>query len=132
MESLASCSSISELYGKFALLGFSGRTSQAYYPLETMLSGSFSGSYTNSGMVSHGECLMLSSSEWRNGADVSFLSDALEGGELPQRYYLTAKACAGILRRAQRKGRPLPKALEDALKSVADRTRWQQGRRAQR
>jgi hypothetical protein len=31
------------------------------------------------------------------------------------RYFLSSKACEGILRRANRRGKVLPKALEDAL-----------------
>ena len=34
-----------------------------------------------------------------------------------QKYYLSAKACAGILRRAERRGKKLPPELEIALKS---------------
>jgi hypothetical protein len=43
----------------------------------------------------------------------------LETGELPPRFSLSAKACAGILRRAQRRGKDLPTMLRQALKQVA-------------
>jgi DNA-directed RNA polymerase subunit RPC12/RpoP len=40
-------------------------------------------------------------------------------GDLPQRYFLSAKACAGILRRAAKRGKELPAALLQALREVA-------------
>jgi hypothetical protein len=46
------------------------------------------------------------------------LSDILETGGVPRRYYLSAKACAGILRRAEKRGKQLPEVLYMALKSV--------------
>ena len=33
----------------------------------------------------------------------------------PQRFYLSARACQGILNRAERRGKELPKELKDAL-----------------
>ena len=73
-----------------------------------------------------GECLTLSTSEHRASAglspsdvDVCSLSDILETGDVPQRYYLTPKACAGILRRAEARGKELPPQLALALQAVA-------------
>lgn len=37
---------------------------------------------------------------------------------VPQRYFLTPRACAGIIRRAQSRGKNLPPYLADALWSV--------------
>ena len=53
---------------------------------------------------------------------VCSLSDILETGDVPQRYYLTPKACRGILRRAEKRGKELPGLLKAALESVATRT----------
>jgi hypothetical protein len=50
---------------------------------------------------------------------VCSLSDILETGDVPQRYYLTAKACLGILRRAEKRGKDLPPQLAHALRAVA-------------
>jgi hypothetical protein len=50
------------------------------------------------------------------------LSDVLETQPLPQRFSLSAKACAGILRRAQRRGKDLPTMLRQALEQVAGGT----------
>lgn len=40
-----------------------------------------------------------------------------------QKYYLSAKACAGVLRRAERRGKKLPEILEKALKQQIERWR---------
>jgi hypothetical protein len=52
---------------------------------------------------------------------VCSLSDVLETGEVPQRYFLTEKACRGIIHRVGKHGKALPLALEAALKAVAFR-----------
>lgn len=46
----------------------------------------------------------------------SHLSQILEGNPHPK-YYLSAKACQGILNRAARRGKDLPEALKKALKA---------------
>ena len=51
----------------------------------------------------------------RSEGDVSSLSDILIRGSIPQRYYLTARCAEGILRRAERRGKPLPPVLKEAL-----------------
>jgi hypothetical protein len=51
--------------------------------------------------------------------DVCSLSDILETGDLPRRFFLTRKACAGILRRAVGRGKVLPPPLQRALRAVA-------------
>ena len=38
---------------------------------------------------------------------------------MPQRFFLSAKACAGILRRAENRGKKLPQQLQAALTAVA-------------
>jgi hypothetical protein len=50
------------------------------------------------------------------------LSDVLETGAVPQRYFLSGTACRGILRRAEKRGKDLPGALHAALASVAGGT----------
>ena len=57
-------------------------------------------------------------SESPKDAVASSLSDILERGNLPQRYFLSPKACAGILRRAERRGKTLPEHLRAALAAV--------------
>ena len=52
---------------------------------------------------------------------VSSLSQILEDSP-PRKYYLSRKACLGILRRARERGKPLPPQLEAALKAQAGLT----------
>jgi len=84
------------------------------------------GRWQNSGMGSPTECLTLSTSEHADldgrspsDGDVCSLSDILETGDVPQRFYSTPKACRGILRRAARRGKELPMMLRQALSAVA-------------
>jgi hypothetical protein len=73
-------------------------------------------------MGSPTEFLTLSISEWPSAAAVCSLSDILENGDVPQRYFLSAKACAGILRRAEKRGKALPEPLQQALVAVTKTT----------
>ena len=75
--------------------------------------------YLNSGLGSPGEFWTLNTSEFPRDASASSLSDILETGDVPRRFFLTPKACAGILCRAEKRGRRLPPALLAALKAVA-------------
>ena len=67
-----------------------------------------------------GAYLMHSISEWPRDAAVSSLSQILEAGPIPPRFFLSSKACKGILRRADKRGKTLPPQLALALKAVAD------------
>jgi hypothetical protein len=61
-----------------------------------------------------GEYTMHSFGECPSEENVSLLSQILE--ETPhQKYSLSAKACQGILRRAEKRGKTLPKMLKEAL-----------------
>lgn len=61
-----------------------------------------------------GECLMPNTGECPKEESVSTLSQILE--ETPhQKYYLSEKACLGILRRAEKRGKELPEILRLAL-----------------
>ena len=69
-----------------------------------------------------GECLTLNIPEFpnfrgqsRSEGAVSSLSDILVRGNIPQRFYLTVKCAAGLLRRAAKRGKDLPRILKDAL-----------------
>ena len=73
----------------------------------------------SAGMGTHGEALTLSISDWPKDASVCSLSDVLETGDVPPQFYLSAKACRGILRRAEKRNKKLPVQLHQALLSVA-------------
>ena len=109
--------------------GWFGRMSPASYPPtgDEILPPYFAG-WQNSGMGGPTECLTLNSPEHpgfpeqsHSDDGVSLLSDILETGIVPQRYFLSAKASSGILRRAEKRGKALPEALRDALLAAASR-----------
>ena len=100
--------------------GWFGRTCPAscHQTAEGILAPSSEG-WGNSGMGSPTEFWTLSTSEWPSDAVVCSLSDTLETGIVPQRFFLSATACQGILRRADKRGKELPPALQAALEQVA-------------
>ncbi len=69
--------------------------------------------------VSHGAHSTLNFSESPNVVKESSLSQVLVTGSIPQRYFLSARACAGILARAQKRGKQLPPSLKAALERSA-------------
>ena len=81
-----------------------------------------SGAWGNWGMGTATEFWTLNGSEHngiqepsRSAEGVCSLSDVLETSAVPHRFYLSQKACSGILRRAQRRGKELPPMLRVAL-----------------
>ena len=67
---------------------------------------------------SHGGYLTLNTGECPKEENVSFLSQILEENP-PEKYYLSQKACQGILRRASARGKRLPEVLRKALERQA-------------
>lgn len=63
-----------------------------------------------------GEYSMLSFGESPKDGEESHLSQILEDNPR-QKYYLSAKACQGVLNRAARRGKDLPEALRKALEA---------------
>lgn len=64
-----------------------------------------------------------------NGESVCGLSDLLESPEqVPPKYYLSATACRGILRRAEKRGKDLPPLLATALRSQLRRAEAEEKR----
>ena len=70
------------------------------------------------GVQSRGGSSMPNISVWPNDARVCLLSQVLETDSTPARYYLSAKACAGILRRAESRGNTLPEAAGSGAPST--------------
>ena len=66
-----------------------------------------------------GECLMRNFGEYPSVENVSTLSQILTA-QVPEKYYLSPKACRGILRRAQKRGKTLPDVLRKALERQAE------------
>ena len=69
----------------------------------------------------HGGCWLRNTGPSPRDAIESFLSQILQAHP-PKKYYLTTSACLGILRRAEERGKPLPKALDTALRIQAGLT----------
>jgi hypothetical protein len=98
------------------------KTSQVYsHPMKDGTSVPSSGVWPTSGFtISPGVYLTPNSSEYPNvGGVCSSLRDVLEADVAPK-YFLSPRAAAGILRRAKKRGKDLPKHLEAALKAVAE------------
>lgn len=70
-------------------------------------------------LQSLGDCSTLNIGEYPSEESVSTLSEVLEV-ITPSKYYLSAIACKGILRRAERRKKKLPPDLETALKQQAE------------
>lgn len=71
-------------------------------------------------VTSHGGSLTLSIGEFPSAAVESSLSQILQNStDVPQKCYLSSRACQGILRRAARRGRALPPSLKIALERQA-------------
>jgi len=125
LESAAASSMSSRgLSASLSQLGLSSKTSPVSLVQEE--DGTWvpsSGRYQNSGMGGRTGYWTLSSSEFPSAAAVCSLSDILEEtADVPQKFYLSAKACAGILRRAEHRGKKLPEPLVAALRAVAGGT----------
>ena len=64
---------------------------------------------------------MLSIGAYPREDNASTLSQILMEG-VPEKYYLSPKACQGILRRASSRGKTLPTVLQKALEKQAKLT----------
>lgn len=120
-------SSSIELLASLGRSGLLSKTSLVFYPATedpTSLS-SFAG-WSNSGMASPGGYSTLSISEWPSAAAVCSLPEVLETDVAPK-YFLSATACSGILRRAERRGKALPELLQQALTQAASTNETQNG-----
>ena len=79
--------------------------------------GNLLGAYWETATVLHGGCSTHNTSESLKDAVESSLSEVLQMNA-PEKYYLSAKACRGILRRAEKRGKVLPPMLQEALTEV--------------
>lgn len=78
-----------------------------------------SGRWGTWGMGGPIESWTLNGSESPSGAVACSLSDVLEPmSAVLERCYLSPKACAGILRRAEKRGKTIPAPLETALRAA--------------
>lgn len=71
-----------------------------------------------------GDSWTVNISEWPSAESVSLLSQTLEVNA-PEKYFLSARACQGILTRASRRGKKLPDLLQTALLEMIEW--WKRG-----
>jgi hypothetical protein len=113
--------------GVYGLDGLCGKTSPvSCHPTEDGILVPSSGRWASWGMGLPTGFWTLNGAEHtgipvpsRSAGDVCSLSDVLETGNVPPRFSLSAKACSGILRRAERRGKDLPPMLKAALEQAA-------------
>lgn len=67
----------------------------------------------------HGGFSTLNISDSPTDASACSLSSVLETRPIPRRYFLSAEACLGIIRRAAKRRKTLPELLARALRAVA-------------
>lgn len=122
MNEVGSLCSTLKLLEKYARNGSSGKTSPAVFQLaggKTSLH-SFQRCMTAGIVTSLGLCLTHNTLEYRSAAAECSLSDILEKRDVPPKYFLSPKACEGILRRAQKRRQKIPDELERCLQTAAD------------
>ena len=95
------------------------RSQRAKFQCLDLESGQTPEWYEAEALISLGACTTPNISERHSGAGVCFLSAILQENA-PERYSLSPKACAGILRRAERRGKELPPLLKAALIQQAE------------
>ena len=113
--------------------GSSLRTFPDFFPqTPDAISLSYSRRWPTSGFTtSLGECWTADTSECPSDGDASSsLADVLLE-TVPERFFLSPRAAAGILRRAEKRGRELPRALAEALTALASQ-RQDDGRKTTR
>lgn len=79
--------------------------------------GNLLGAYWDTVGALPGVCMTLNTGEFPSEERESTLSQILEAN-VPEKYCLSQMACAGILRRAEARGKTLPSMLQDALMEV--------------
>ena len=85
--------------------GMGGNLLGAYWEMDTVLPGGY---------------MTLNTGESPSVVRESTLSQILQL-DAPEKYSLSPKACAGIIRRAEKRGKELPNMLRDALMEVVGR-----------
>ena len=90
-------------------------------PTEAGTSALSSTVWPTSGITEPSGCWTASTLEWASGGGDSLVCSLKEmlDGDVPQRFYLSPRAAAGILRRAAKRGRQLPAHLLEALTTFA-------------
>lgn len=100
---------------------FSSKTFMVYsVHTEAEISRLLSERWPNSGMLLDGVCLTAKTSESPNHAKESTLWDVIEKGQVQDKYFLSAGAARGMLRRTDQMGRNLFPPLRECLEILAE------------
>jgi len=115
-------SSSIEFLKNLGRLGFLSKTSAACYPAteDEILPSSFAG-WKNSVITLPDGYWTLNTSEWPRDAAVCSLSEVLET-TVASKFFLSPKACRGLLRRADARGKSVRPYLRAVLEQVAQET----------
>ena len=84
--------------------------------------GNLLGAYWETATALPGVSMTLNTGECPSVVRESTLSQILQAN-VPEKYYLSARACEGILRRAERRGKELPPMLKEALEETVSFSR---------
>ena len=118
-----SCSAFLKSLEVANLDGWSGKTCPvSCRATEDGILAPSSGGWRSSGTGGPIGSWTLSFSESPREGVECLLSDVLETSDVPERFFLSPKACAGILRRARRRKKTLPQQLRDALEAGCEKT----------
>ena len=113
-------SNIFHFLSKQSRVGLYSKTSMDFcHQTEEKTLAPSSGTWHNSGMGSPTRFLTLNTTECHNDDDDCSLSDILEIGDVPPRYYLSQRACKGILRREKTRPIKLNPILKTALQKAS-------------
>ena len=95
----------------------SAKTTLMCLDLRPGMGGNLLGAYWEMDTVLHGVSTTLNTGESPSAVRESTLSQILQLNA-PEKYSLSPKACRGILRRAEKRGKELPPMLKEALMEV--------------
>ena len=99
----------------------SARKTLMFLDLREGMGGNLLGAYWEMDTVLPGEYMTLNTGESPNVVRESTLSQILQVNA-PEKYSLSPKACAGIIRRAEKRHKELPDMLREALMEVVGRS----------
>lgn len=98
---------------KFQFLDLEGGQTQDWYEADDVMLGGASS------MLNISEAPKETSSCHNEGEGYGLSQILLKSTDVPKKYFLSAKACLGIIKRSEKRNKPLPPILKKALKMQA-------------
>ena len=112
------CQAMTEKISDVLLKKSQGLSSRKFLYLD-LRSGLTLAAWTETDGALHGVSETQLTKECHRDEEESFLSRILEDSA-PEKYFLSQRACTGILRRCAKRGKQLPEVLKNALMRQAD------------